>query len=172
MGKLFGGAVAATFTDQLKDERPWRYPTTSRIASINGFAPVHAGAPSFAVRPSILALAFLSLAGSAARGSEPVQLSCAGKMTATVRDVSEDYTISLTVDLTAKTVTAGSYGTVPILDGIDGDTVVFMANKGATHGLSSGTLNRITGAVSVHVITLTDGLYKFYGVCKRAQKLF
>jgi hypothetical protein len=121
------------------------------------------------LRTTVFASAFLAFGYARA---DPVQLSCTGKMTASVRDVCDDYTIALKVDLLAKTVTAGSYGTVPILGDTDGDTVAFMATKGSTAELSSGTLNRITGAVGVHIITFTDGLYRFYGTCKPAQKLF
>lgn len=84
----------------------------------------------------------------------------------------EDYTIAITVDLRAKTVTVGSYGTVPIVSDTDSDTVVFMVDKNSIAQVSTGTLNRITGEASVHIITLTDGLYLFYGTCKAAQKLF
>jgi hypothetical protein len=114
---------------------------------------------------------FLGLTCSCAQ-AEPVQLACTGQMTAAIRQVTEDSIIALTIDLRAKTATVGGYGTVPILGDSDGDTVVFMTNKNSIVGVSTGTINRITGVASIHIITLTDGLYMFYGVCKPAQKLF
>ena|SRR5207248_3501294 len=41
-----------------------------------------------------------------------------------------------------------------------------------TRQLKFALFNRITGIAGVHIITLTDGLYTFYGICKQAQKLF
>jgi hypothetical protein len=107
-----------------------------------------------------------------AHSSGPMQLSCNGKMTAASRRVTEDYTIAITVELGAGTVKVGSYGTVPIVGNADGDTLVFMKNKDSLDEVSTGTLNRITGVTSVHIITLVDGLYLFYGTCKPAQRLF
>jgi hypothetical protein len=104
--------------------------------------------------------------------SEPIALACSGKMTAARRHVTEDYSISITVDIAARTVTVGSYGTVPILGDLHADTVTFMKNKDTLAEASTGTLNRLTGVASVHIITLIDGLYQFYGTCKPAQRLF
>ena len=121
-------------------------------------------------------LAFLGLATAQAAEPtgtpQPVPLTCAGKMTAARKNVTEDYTIAITVDVHAKTVTVGSYGTVPIVGDPDGDTIVFMVEKNSMAQVSTGNLNRITGVTSVHIITLIDGLYRFYGICKPAQKLF
>ena len=64
-----------------------------------------------------------------AHSSGPVQLSCNGQMTAVRRQVTEDYTIAITVDLGAGTVKVGSYGTAPILGNADGDTLVFMKRR-------------------------------------------
>jgi hypothetical protein len=121
---------------------------------------------------ALLAVAFAIGSGESRASANPVLLSCGGKMTATIRDTSEDYTIALTIDLDARTVTVGSYGTVPILGDPNGDTVAFMTDKKNIYGVSTGTINRLTGVASVHITTLTDGLYKFYGICKPAQKLF
>ncbi|MFZ1183022.1 MAG: hypothetical protein WAO14_06515 [Pseudolabrys sp.] len=97
-------------------------------------------------------------------------------MTALIRGTSEDYTVVLTIDPDARTVTVGSYGTVPILGDPNGDMVAFMADKENTDKensyVSTGTINRLAGVASVDITTLTDGLYKFYGTCKPAEKLF
>jgi hypothetical protein len=96
-------------------------------------------------------------------------------MTATSRNVTEEYTTALTIDLQARTVTVGSWGTVPILGDADGDTVAFMKDKNDKNSIaevSTGTVNRITGAVSVQIITYADGLYRFYGRCQPAQRMF
>ena len=123
---------------------------------------------------ALLGVAFAIGNGESWGSAQPVQLSCGGTMTATNRGVSEDYTITLTIDLDARTVTVGSYETVPIMGDPNADTVAFMADKENTDNsyVSTGTINRLTGVASVHIITLTDGLYKFYGICKPAQKLF
>ncbi len=120
----------------------------------------------------VLSLAFALMGTCGYAHSEPIPLACSGKMTAAIRHITEDYTLAITVDLRAKTVTVDSFGTVPIVGDTDGDTVVFMVDKKSTSQVSTGTLNRITGGASVHIITLTDGLYLFYGTCKPAQKLF
>ena len=79
--------------------------------------------------------------------------------------------LAVSIDERARTVTVGSWGTAPITGNSENDTVVFM-NLGSSPGLSTGTLNRFTGVASIHIITATDGLYQFYGICKPAQKLF
>jgi hypothetical protein len=108
--------------------------------------------------------------------ANPVLLSCRGEMTAMIRGTSEDHTVAVTIDPDARTVTVGSYGAVPILGDPNGDTVAFMADKENTDKensyVSTGTINRLTGVASVDITTLTDELYKFYGICKPAQKLF
>jgi hypothetical protein len=65
------------------------------------------------------------------------------------RDRRQADALALTIDLPAKTVTVGSYGTVPIASDPNGDRLVYLAKPGSTFGLSSGTINRITGAASV-----------------------
>ena len=125
---------------------------------------------------ALLGVAFAIGNGESWGSAKPVQLSCGGKMTAMIRGTSEDYTLVLTIDPDARTVTVGSYGTVPILGDPNGDMVAFMADKENTDKensyVSTGTINRLTGVASVHITTLTDGLYKFYGTCKPAEKLF
>ena len=106
--------------------------------------------------------------------AEPARLACEGKMRVQNAngETAENYVLSLVIDQAAGTVTVGSYGTAPILSQPDSDAVVFMAQPGSVAGVSTGSINRFTGVASVHIITLTDGLYKFYGRCKPAQRLF
>ena len=80
--------------------------------------------------------------------------------------------MSLTIDHEAGTVSIGTYGSAPIMSKPDDESVVFMAKPGSIAGVSTGVVHRFTGAASVHIITLTDGLYRFYGQCKPAQRMF
>ncbi|MGB8281180.1 MAG: hypothetical protein WCE74_09530, partial [Pseudolabrys sp.] len=84
-------------------------------------------------------------------------------MTAMIRGTSEDYTVVLTIDPDARTVTVGSYGTVPIFGDPNGDMVAFMADKENTDKentdkensyVSTGTINRLAGVASVDITTL------------------
>ena len=100
--------------------------------------------------------------GAGAR-AEQVQFACDGEMEVVPRNVREKYTLAITVDLSSAIVTVGSWGSAPIFGPRDNDTLVFMAKPDQRIGVSTGTLNRITGVASVHIITATDGLYKFYG---------
>ena len=104
----------------------------------------------------------------------PVHFACDGEMRVlTANDeVTMKQVFSLAVDLAAGTVTVGDYEPVPIVSD-QNDTVVFMAKLEWTKGVSTGTLNRITGKASMHIIPLTGkGLYTFNGTCKPAAKLF
>jgi hypothetical protein len=75
----------------------------------------------------------------------------------------ERSSISVAVDVVKKTITInGISWSIP---DVSHETIVSMDDKGSV------SLNRITGAVNVHFIEL-NGLKKFYGECKVAQKLF
>jgi hypothetical protein len=104
----------------------------------------------------------------------PVRLSCYGEMHI-LRARSEQVnkqSLLVTIDVRAETVTVGSYEPVPMVGKPDRDTVMFTAKPGSSVGVSAGTLNRMTGETSINIITLTDGVYKFEGVCKPAERLF
>jgi len=116
-----------------------------------------------------VALAFVSITCSCAR--QPIQMSCTGQMTHVVSGKSWDDSMALTIDLRARTVTVGGFGTARISHE-DQNTVVFIANPEATIGISTGTLDRITGVVNMHMIMLREGVLTFHGMCKPAQKLF
>jgi hypothetical protein len=109
------------------------------------------------------------LASSSAR-AEDVLLSCWGTVELIqqgrqVNPLDEKSSIAVAVDIAKKTITIND-ATWLIAGDASGETIVSMAkDKGSL------TLNRVTGAVSVHFIEYS-GLRKFYGVCKPAQKLF
>ena len=82
-----------------------------------------------------------------------------------VNPQNERSSVSLVVDLAKKTLAVN--GVVWAIAGdASRDTIVGMdMDKGSV------SLNRITGSINVHFIEL-NGLKKFYGECKPAQKLF
>jgi hypothetical protein len=107
--------------------------------------------------------------------AEPVLLACHGEMRvlgpAGFGQAPESRVLSLAIDLRARTVTIEGYDPVPLPEPSDDDKVVFV-NYGATVGVSTGAVNRKTGALWVHIIPRDGGLLGFEGVCKPAKKLF
>jgi hypothetical protein len=99
---------------------------------------------------------------------QPIKLSCTGETWSL--GTSEKYTALLTVDLKARAVAFEGYKAVPILGDTEKDVLVFTDSK-VTDGVSSGSLNRMTGVVSVRFV-FESGLHRFDGICKPAQKLF
>jgi hypothetical protein len=90
---------------------------------------------------------------------EPIQQ---GKQ---VNPVDERCSLAIAVDIAKKTITINGVKWT-IAGDASRETVVSMdPDKGSV------TLNRLTGAVSAHFIEY-NGLKKFYGECKPAQKLF
>jgi hypothetical protein len=78
----------------------------------------------------------------------------------------------MAIDMEARTVTVDGFDTVPMLGDTSSETVAFMAQPASLAGVSTGTVNRTTGAAQVHIISQIDGLLVFRGVCKPAQPLF
>ena len=77
----------------------------------------------------------------------------------------ERSSVSVVVDIAKKTIAVNGVAW-SIAGDASRDTIVSMdGDKGSV------SLNRITGAINVHFIEL-NGLKKFYGECKPAQKLF
>jgi hypothetical protein len=77
-----------------------------------------------------------------------------------------------TCEIDAGKVKVGSsWGLSPIISE-DNDKVTFGKGLDPPFGEPSGSINRITGQASIYIATMTDGLYNFYGKCKRAEKLF
>jgi hypothetical protein len=62
------------------------------------------------------------------------------------------------------------YNPVRMLEDTTKNTVVFMPSPPSDFGVSTGTLNRITGEASIHIIR--DALQIIRGICKSARKLF
>jgi hypothetical protein len=116
---------------------------------------------------AISVLAFALIASSGARAGE-VLLSCWGTVELIqqgkqVNVPDEKSSIAAAVDVAKKTVTIN--GVSWSIPDASRETIVAMDDKGSV------SLNRTTGAISVHFIEL-NGLKKFYGECKPAQKLF
>jgi hypothetical protein len=82
-----------------------------------------------------------------------------------VNPVDERSSLAVTVDIAKKTVMINGVSW-PIAGDASRETIVSMdPDKGSI------TLNRITGAINAHFIEY-NGLKKFYGECKPAQRLF
>ena len=118
---------------------------------------------------TILAFALALVASNGARAEE-VLLSCWGtvdliQQSKQVNPVDERSSLAVVVDVAKKTITINGINW-SIAGDASRETIVSMdTDKGSL------TLNRITGAVSVHFIEY-NGLKRFYGECKPAQKLF
>lgn len=119
------------------------------------------------------ALMWAALLGLFTHGSADaaqVSLSCWGEVELMqqgkqVNPIGEKSSIALAVDIARKIITIDGVEW-PIFGDASRETIVSLdPNKGSL------TLNRTTGSISVHFIQL-DGLKKFYGECKPAQKLF
>jgi hypothetical protein len=116
--------------------------------------------------PSVLAFALIASGNAKA---EEVLLSCWGTVELIqqgrqVNPVDEKSSIAVAVDTTGKTIMINGVSW-PIAGDASRETIVSMdPDKGSI------TLNRITGAINAHFIEY-NGLKKFYGECKPAQKL-
>jgi hypothetical protein len=84
-----------------------------------------------------------------------------------IANVSEQSSLALTIDLDVGKVRIGSCCSTPITNK-EGDAVTFGRGLVPSFGEPTGSVNRLTGQVSVNIMTLTDGEYRFYGACKRA----
>jgi hypothetical protein len=121
----------------------------------------------------ILPLMFLHLA-SAEANAEVVSLACLGTSRVPFASPEEHWTFVLKVDLDRRTVTVNDLPSVPFFGDSEKDTVVFIASPPSSQpGVSSGSLNRLTGAVRVHIIIDEGGQLQIVtGTCKPATKLF
>jgi hypothetical protein len=118
------------------------------------------------------AITFFVLSASSVSLAEPVRFACEGEMSLQNAggETTEKRLLSLVIDQAEGTVTVDNYGTVPILGQSD-EALSFMAKPGARDGVSTGLINRFTGAAWVHIIS-PYGLLKFDGRCKPAKRLF
>jgi hypothetical protein len=73
-------------------------------------------------------------------------------------------------------VTVGNHAPVPIVGDPSKDSIVFGDNHPSPttkmYGFVNGTLNRLTGAVSIQIIDDGPTLAVIAGICKPAQQLF
>jgi hypothetical protein len=76
----------------------------------------------------------------------------------------------ITIDTDRKTIMVDDYDSVPFLGESSKNTIAFMPSTPSDFGVSTGTLNQVTGETSVHIIR--DGLQILSGMCKPARKLF
>jgi hypothetical protein len=117
-----------------------------------------------------ITLALGLITASEVQAEEEVLLSCWGtveliQQSKQVNPVDERSSLGVAVDIAKKTVTINGVSW-PIAGDASRETIVSMdPDKGSI------TLNRVTGAISAHFIEY-NGLKKFYGECKPAQKLF
>jgi hypothetical protein len=105
--------------------------------------------------------------------AEVTYLSCSGTMRtirAGVSSPEEPWTFSLTVDTERKTIMVDDYEPMPFYENASKNTIGFWPPTPADFGVSTGTLHRITGEASIHIIK--DGLQILDGVCKPARRLF
>jgi hypothetical protein len=114
----------------------------------------------------------LALTLCAEAKAEIVPLSCAG----TIFPEKVQQTFVLLVDTDKKTVAVGNYEPSPFIDAsssfIDFEAASITADPphATKSGVSSGSLNRITGEVIVRIFNDGGGLSLFSGTCKKTQK--
>ena len=106
--------------------------------------------------------------------AQVTQLACSGTIRVVAGGISspeEPWSFSVIIDMDKKSVTVNDYEPVELLGGPSANTVAFLASQGSNYGVSTGTLNRITGEASIRIIK-HDGLWVTRGICKPPKKLF
>jgi hypothetical protein len=126
------------------------------------------------VRPISLLAAAAVLAVSPIAHAEPVHMKCSGQMMLSNNKVLDmNAVLSLTVDLSAKTVTVGSYPPLGIMSPGISNTENEVSFFGSTsYGVLNGNVDRVTGEAYVHFFHNTPQEKFFIGNCGPAQKLF
>jgi hypothetical protein len=116
----------------------------------------------------VLALSFITPCLEAR--AEVTYLSCSG----TVRMIrvgilspEQPSTFSISVDVAQKTIIVDDYEPVPLVGNPSINPIVFGLFPQTTVGVRSGTLNRVTGTASVHIVK--DGLQVLHGICTPAR---
>ncbi|MEK4034286.1 hypothetical protein WOC76_12490 [Methylocystis sp. IM3] len=117
-----------------------------------------------------LLLALTILPNAEAR-ADPTTLACRGTVEMIqegkqINPKDEQISVSLLVNLAQKIFRIDDREPWPIVGDTSRNAIVSMKDKAG-----SATLNRTTGAVSIHLIEL-DALMKFSGHCQSATKLF
>jgi hypothetical protein len=108
--------------------------------------------------------------------AQVTELACSGTLRVIRGGVStpeEPWTFSLIIDMDKKTAKVGDYEPVELFGDSSKNTVAFMPPRTRTsdYGVSTGTLNRITGEASINIIR-DDGLRITRSICKPARRLF
>jgi hypothetical protein len=104
--------------------------------------------------------------------AEVTDLSCSGTVRMIrvgISSTEQPSTFSLSLDLERKTIIVDDYEPVPLVGDPSTSPIVFGPSPPTTFGVRSGSLNRVTGTASVHIIK--DGLQVLNGICKPARKL-
>jgi hypothetical protein len=104
--------------------------------------------------------------------AEATYFSCSGTVRmirAGIFSPEKPWTFSLSLDLERKTIIVDDYEPVPLVGTPSINPIVFGLSPPTTFGVRSGTLNRVTGTASVHIIK--DGLQVLNGICKPARKV-
>jgi hypothetical protein len=118
----------------------------------------------------IVACAAVAQVASGNAKADEVLLSCWGtveliQQSKQINPVDERSSLAVAVDIARKTITIDGVSW-PIAGEESRETIVSMDPDNG-----SVSSNRITGAINAHLIEY-NGLKKFYGECKPAQKLF
>jgi hypothetical protein len=145
--------------------------TGREVCSLSGGQDDGAGARRWTI--VIAALILVQILGQPALG-EPIYLACQGELRARNSGgvTRESFALTIRLDMTAKTAKIGDYEVVPVKTVVDKpDSVFFMTAPGGNFGVSTGGLNRYSGALWLHVIS-NNGLLLYDGSCKPAAKLF
>jgi hypothetical protein len=138
------------------------------------------GRPKFSRYVPAMVVAVAVLAVSSTTRADPVDMTCSGGMLLPNGRVNSDHVLSLTIDMTAKTVTVGGYdplGFFPEFPASPGspntekNEVRFMG-KTDLGGWLIGSVDRITGEANISFQDHTPKEEFFSGICKPARKLF
>jgi hypothetical protein len=115
----------------------------------------------------------VAISGATKAKADPVTLACYGEMRvlgqAGIDQRPWKDSLSIVIDQQAQTITVGNYQPVPLVGNPQDSTVAFVAKPASRYGVSTGTLNRITGAASIFILPLNGGLLLFDGICKPNQ---
>jgi len=119
------------------------------------------------------AISLLAVVGSVAH-ADPIHMACSGGVLLQNNRVDTDYVLSLTIDLSAGTVTVGGYEPVgvipPTAEKIGNDEVRF--NGKTAQGALSGVVDRVTGEAAITFRVNTPQERFFSGFCKPIPTLF
>lgn len=122
---------------------------------------------------ALLAVGFF--AGHSTAQADVVHMACNGKTLLPNNTVDTNSSLSLAIDLLARTVTVGGYTPVAILpaSGISDTASNEVRFIGSTmQGILRGTVDRITGEANITFQLKTPKERFFKGICQPAQKLF